>query len=219
MLVIEDEVPLANAVATGLRGEGYDVDVVHDGVDGLWAAQEGQFDAVLLDIMLPSMNGFQVCARLRASGVETPILMLTAKDGEYDEAEGLDTGADDYLVKPFSFVVLLARLRALIRRGPNRRPERLAVGDIELDPATRECWRAGEPVALTPREFAVLEALLIDARAVTKQELIDRVWGLEYEGSPNVAEVYVGYLRNKLDRPYGRDSIQTVRGVGYRIVP
>ena len=219
MLIIEDEVPLANAVATGLRGEGYAVDVVHDGLDGLWAAQEGQFDAILLDIMLPSMNGFQVCANLRSGGVETPILMLTAKDGEYDEAEGLDTGADDYLVKPFSFVVLLARLRALIRRGAIRRPERLATGDIELDPATRECWRAGTPVNLTPREFSVLEALLVDGRAVTKQELIDRVWGLEYEGSPNVAEVYVGYLRNKLDRPFGRESIQTVRGVGYRVVP
>ena len=219
VLVVEDEVNMAAAVAQGLRAEGYEVEVSHDGNDGLWRAQEGQFDAILLDIMLPGMNGYRVCDTLRKEGIWTPILMLTAKDGEYDEAEGLDTGADDYLTKPFSLVVLLARLRALIRRGSSVRPARLSVGELELDPATRECQRGSNSIQLTPREFTVLEALAMQPdRVVTKQELIDRVWGLDYFGPANIVEVYVGYLRKKVDRPFGTDSIQTVRGIGYRLV-
>ena len=219
LLVVEDEVNLATAVAQGLRAEGYDVEVSHDGEDGLWRAREGQFDAIVLDIMLPRMNGYVVCRTLRDENVWTPILMLTAKDGEYDEAEGLDTGADDYLSKPFSFVVLLARLRALIRRGTTIRPAVLSVGDLVLDPATRECRRGTADIHLTPREFALLEALASQPdRVFTKQELIDRVWGLDFFGPSNVLDVYVGYLRRKIDRPFGADTIQTVRGVGYRVV-
>ncbi len=219
VLVVEDEMNLADAVADGLRAEGYDVDVSYDGDDGLWRAREGQFDAILLDIMLPGMNGYRVCDTLRKEGISTPILMLTAKDGEYDEAEGLDTGADDYLTKPFSLVVLLARIRALIRRGNTVRPEKLIVGDLELDPATRECTRGSESIQLTRREFALLEALVARPNeVVAKQELIDRVWGLDYFGPANIVEVYVGYLRKKIDRPFGANSIQTVRGVGYRVM-
>jgi two-component system OmpR family response regulator len=219
VLVVEDEVNLAKAVADGLRAEGYDVELSHDGDDGLWRAREGQFDAILLDIMLPGMNGYRVCGTLRREGVWTPILMLTAKDGEYDEAEGLDTGADDYLTKLFSLVVLLARLRALIRRGTTVRPAQVAIGDLLIDPATRECFRGSESIDLTPREFAVLEALAAQPdRVVAKQELIDRVWGLDYFGPPNIVEVYIGYLRKKVDRPFSTNSIQTVRGVGYRVV-
>ncbi|MCP3995352.1 MAG: response regulator transcription factor [bacterium] len=219
VLVVEDEMNLADAVADGLRAEGYDVDVSYDGDDGLWRAREGQFDAILLDIMLPGMNGYRVCDTLRKEGISTPILMLTAKDGEYDEAEGLDTGADDYLTKPFSLVVLLARIRALIRRGNTVRPEKLIVGDLELDPATRECARGSESIQLTRREFALLEALVARPNeVVAKQELIDRVWGLDYFGPANIVEVYVGYLRKKIDRPFGANSIQTVRGVGYRVM-
>ena len=219
ILVVEDEVNLATAVAQGLGAEGYEVEVSHDGTDGLWRAREGQFDAILLDIMLPGLNGYRVCAKLREEGIWTPIMMLTAKDGEYDEAEGLDTGADDYLTKPFSLIVLLARLRALIRRGTTVRPAKLTVGDIELDPASHECRRGKEIIQLTPREFAVLETLAARAdEVVTKQQLIDRVWGLDYFGPPNIVEVYVGYLRKKIDRPFGTNSIQTVRGVGYRVV-
>ncbi len=219
MLVVEDEVNLATAVAHGLQAEGYDVEIAHDGDEGLWRAREGQFDAIVLDIMLPGMNGYRVCETLRQEDVWTPVLMLTAKDGEYDEAEGLDTGADDYLTKPFSFVVLLARLRALIRRGTTVRPASLTVGDLTLDPATRECRRGTTAIHLTPREFSLLEALVTAPdRVVTKQELIDRVWGLDFFGPSNVLEVYVGYVRKKVDRPFGTDSIQTIRGVGYRVV-
>lgn len=219
VLVVEDEVNLATAVAQGLRAEGYDVEVSHDGEDGLWRAREGQFDAIVLDIMLPGMNGYRVCGTLREEAIWTPILMLTAKDGEYDEAEGLDTGADDYLTKPFSLVVLLARLRALIRRGTAVRPALLSVGDLHLDPGMRECRRGSENIQLTPREFSVLEALIGQpGRVLTKQEPIDKVWGLDYFGPPNIVEVYVGYLRKKIDRPFGTNSIQTVRGVGYRVV-
>ncbi len=219
VLVVEDEVNLANAVAQGLQAEGYDVDVSHDGEDGLWRAREGRFDAIVLDIMLPSMNGYVVCDTLRREEIWTPILMLTAKDGEYDEAEGLDTGADDYLTKPFSLVVLLARLRAITRRGTTVKPAVVSVGDLRLDLTARECQRGDDCVRLTPREFAVLETLAGQpGRVVTKQQIIDRVWGLDYLGDPNIVEVYVGYLRNKIDRPFGAKSIETVRGVGYRIV-
>ncbi|MDJ0923371.1 MAG: response regulator transcription factor [Acidimicrobiia bacterium] len=218
VLIVEDEVNLASAVAQGLQAEGYDVEVSHDGEDGLWRARHGQFDAMILDIMLPKLNGYRLCAILREEQIWTPILMLTAKDGEYDEAEGLDTGADDYLTKPFSFVVLLARLRALARRSESIRPEILAVGDLCLDPSTRECRRGEEAIRLTPREFALLEALAADpGRVFTKQDLLDRVWGLDYFGPANIVEVYVGYLRKKVDRPFGTHSVQTVRGVGYRL--
>ena len=220
LLVVEDEVNLATAVAQGLRGEGYEVELAHDGEEGLWRAREGQFDAIVLDIMLPGMNGYRVCQTLREESIWTPILMLTAKDGEYDEAEGLDSGADDYLRKPFSFVVLLARLRALVRRGAAVRPALFSIGDLRLDLASRQCRRGETDIELTPREFALLEALAAEpGRAVTKQDLIDRVWGLDYFGAPNIVEVYIGYLRNKIDRPFARDTIKTVRGVGYRLVP
>jgi len=218
ILVVEDEVNLANAVAQGLQAEGYGVEVANDGEEGLWRAREGQFDAIVLDIMLPGVNGYVICRTLREEEIWTPILMLTAKDGEYDEAEGLDTGADDYLTKPFSFVVLLARLRAILRRAKTVRPAVIEVGDLTLDPATRECSRFDVAIHLTPREFALLEALVGEpGRVRTKQELIDSVWGLDYDGPPNIVEVYISYLRNKVDRPFGRTTIETVRGVGYRV--
>jgi two-component system, OmpR family, response regulator len=219
ILVVEDEQRLAGAIASGLQAEGFSVDVVHDGLDGLWRAREGQYSAVVLDILLPNMNGYEICATLRAEQIWTPILMLTAKDGEYDEAEALDTGADDFLSKPFSYIVLVARLRALLRRGAPARPAVLAVGDLELDPATRECRRAGQRVPLTPREFALLEALMRrPGEVIPKAQLLDRVWGMDFGGDPNVVEVYVGYLRRKIDEPFGQRSLQTVRGVGYRLV-
>lgn len=219
VLVVEDEEHLAEAVARGLSAEGFEPVVVHDGLDGLAQAREGSFDAIVLDILLPGMNGYQVCRTLRGDGIWTPILMLTAKDGEYDEAEALDTGADDFLSKPFSFVVLVARLRAITRRRAETRPEPLSVGDLHLDPATRECRRGDEAVTLSPREFSLLETLMRHAGdVVPKTDLLDQVWGSEFGGDPNVVEVYVGYLRKKVDRPFERHDIQTVRGVGYRLV-
>jgi len=219
VLVVDDEVHLAQSVSRGLRAEGFDVDVVYHGTDGLWRAREGGYGAIVLDILLPGMNGYQICRTLRAEGNWTPILMLTAKDGEYDEAEALDTGADDYLSKPFSFVVLVARLRALARRGSAPRPAVLAAGDLVLDPLTRECRRGDTGVALTAREMALLEALLRrPGEVVAKRELLREVWGDEFDGDTNVVEVYVGYLRRKIDQPFGRHSVQTVRGVGYRVV-
>ena len=218
ILVVEDEVNLATAVAQGLQAEGYGVEVANDGEEGLWRAREGQFDAIVLDIMLPGVNGYVICRTLREEEIWTPILMLTAKDGEYDEAEGLDTGADDYLTKPFSFVVLLARLRAILRRAKSVRPVVLTVGDLTLNPATHECTRGEVAVRLTPRESALLEALAGEpGRVRTKQELIDSVWGLDYDGPANIVEVYISYLRNKIDRPFGLETIETVRGVGYRV--
>ncbi len=217
ILVVEDEVNLAAAIEAGLTAEGYEVEVANDGDDGLWRAQEGQFDAIILDILLPGMNGYRVCATIREEGIHTPILMLTAKDGEYDEAEGLDTGADDYITKPFSFMVLLSRLRAVLRRSETVRPPILTVGDLTLDSSTKTCRRSSTDISLTRREFALLEALMTDPdRVVAKQELIDRVWGLDYFGNPNIVEVYVGYLRNKVDRPFGAHTIETIRGMGYR---
>ena len=209
---------LAEAVREGLTAEGYDVDVVHDGADGLWRAREGSYDAIVLDILLPGMNGYKVCETLRDEGVWTPILMLTAKDGEWDEAEALDTGADDFLSKPFSFVVLLARLRALFRRGAPPRPAVIEVGPLRLDPGTRRLERDGNAIKLTAREFALLEYLMRrDGNVASKAEILDHVWGMEFAGDPNVVEVYIGYLRRKLDRPFGRNDIRTVRGAGYRI--
>jgi len=218
LLLVEDEQRLAAALADGLAAEGFTVDSVGNGADGLWRAIEGQYAAIILDILLPDMNGYEVCAALRERKIWVPILMLTAKDGEYDEAEALDTGADDFLSKPFSYVVLVARLRALVRRGSAPRPAVLSVDDLELDPATRKCRRAGQDIALTAREFALLEALMRCAgEVVSKQRILDEVWGLEFSGAPNVVEVYVGYLRRKIDAPFGRSSLETLRGVGYRL--
>ena len=219
VLVVEDEVRLGQAVARGLQAEGFAVDLVHDGLEGLWRAREQAYAAVVLDILLPGMNGYEVCRTLRKEQVWTPILMLTAKSGEYDEAEALDTGADDFLSKPFSFVVLVARLRALIRRGGSPRPPVLTCGDLELDPATRACARGDVRIELTAREFHVLERLMRrPGEVVPKSQLLDDVWGHDFEGDPNVVEVYVGYLRKKVDAPFGRRSIVTVRGAGYRVV-
>jgi DNA-binding response OmpR family regulator len=216
--VVEDEVTLADALADGLRAEGYDVDAVNDGLEGLWRAREGSYDAIVLDILLPGMNGYRVCQTLRDEGVWTPILMLTAKDGEWDEAEALDTGADDFLSKPFSFVVLLARLRALFRRGAPPRPSVLARGPLTLDPGTRQVARDDISVLLTAREFALLEYLMRrDGNVASKTEILDHVWGMDFAGDPNVVEVYIGYLRRKLDEAHDTRLIHTVRGAGYRL--
>jgi two-component system OmpR family response regulator len=219
VLLVEDEVGLADAVTRGLAAEGFEVEAVHDGLEGLAIARERRHAAVILDIMLPGMNGYQVCRTLREEGVWTPILMLTAKDGEWDEAEALDTGADDFLSKPFSFVVLVARLRAILRRGAAPRPAVLEVGDLHLDPATREVDRAGTAIELTAREFALLEHLMRHAgEVVSKSALLEEVWGHDHDADPNVVEVYVGYLRKKVDAPFGRHSVVTIRGAGYRVV-
>ena len=219
ILLVEDEERLAAAIARGLVAEGFEVDVTHDGADGLWRAREGSYGAIILDILLPGMNGYQICRTLRTDGVWTPILMLTAKDGEYDEVEAFELGADDFLSKPFSFPVLVARLRSLVRRGDRARPDRLVIDDLELDPGSRSCARDGDRIDLTPREFALLEVLMRQAGdVVSKRELLDAVWGMDFDGDPNVVEVYIGYLRRKLDKPYGRATFETVRGAGYRLV-
>lgn len=216
ILVVEDEVVMADSLRNGLTAQGFAVDVAVDGAEGLWYADEVEYDAIILDLMLPKINGFQVCKQLRDRDDWTPILMLTAKDGHLDEAEGLDTGADDYLTKPFAFVVLLARLRSLLRRQGTTRPIALVAGDLRLDPATHVVHRGDEPVALTPREFAILEYLLRHAgTAVSKQRLLEHVWDFDFDGGPNIVEVYVGSLRKKIDAPYGRQAIVTVRGAGY----
>jgi two-component system OmpR family response regulator len=218
ILVVEDEERLAAGLRRGLEAEGFAVDVAADGIDGLWMAREQPHDAIVLDIMLPGVNGYRICRTLRDEGVWTPILMLTAKDGEWDEVEALDTGADDYLTKPFSHAVLVARLRALLRRGARERPAVLAAGDLRMDPASRRAWRGEQEVELTARELALLEFLLRHpSEVVSKREILDHVWGDDFEGDPNIVEVYVRHLRNKLDRPFGRAAIETVRGAGYRL--
>jgi two-component system OmpR family response regulator len=218
ILVVEDDKRLATTVKRGLEQEGYAVDVALNGVDGEWMATEQQYDAIVLDVMLPGLNGYRVCANLRESSNWTPILMLTAKRGEYDEAEALDTGADDFLSKPFSFVVLLARLRALLRRGRGERPAVVEVGDLRLDPAAHHCFRSETEIPLSPREFAVLEYLARrSGSAVSKRELLDHVWDFAFEGDDNIVEVYVRRLRKKVDEPFDRATIQTVRGAGYRM--
>jgi two-component system, OmpR family, response regulator len=220
VLVVEDEIHLARAIAQGLTDEGFDVELSHDGIDGLWRARERPYGAIVLDILLPGMNGYKVCRTLREEGVWTPILMLTAKRGTYDEAEALDTGADDFLSKPFSFMVLVARLRALARRGATPRPRELVAGDLALNPVHRTCRRGEVPIELTRREYALLEALLRHAgTGVTKTQLLREVWGEDFTGDDNVVEVYVGYLRRKIDLPFGRRSLQTLRAIsGYRLV-
>jgi len=214
VLLVEDEKRLAQTVKEGLIAEGFVVDIVSDGVSGLWAVTEYRYDVIVLDIMLPGMNGYDILKQMRQRKIWTPVLMLTAKDGEYDQADGLDLGADDYLVKPFSFVVLVAHLRALIRRGAPERPAVLSAGDLSLDPAERRVRLDGVPVAVTPREFALLEFLLRNrGQAVTKTAIIENVWDAHFDGDPNIVEVYIGYLRKKI----GRDTIETVRGAGYRL--
>lgn len=218
VLVVEDERVLADGLRRGLEAEGFAVDVAASGTDGLWLAQEQKYDVILLDIMLPGMNGYRVCEVLRAERIWTPILMLTAKDGDWDQIEALDTGADDYLTKPFSFEVLLARVRALVRRGAAERPTELRAGEVRLDPASRQVWRGQTPIDLTAREFAVLEYLMRHAGdVVSKAEILGNVWDFDFEGDPNIVEVYVRHLRNKLDRPFGRAGIETLRGAGYRL--
>ncbi|MFE9853947.1 response regulator transcription factor [Streptomyces sp. NPDC005780] len=214
LLIVEDEKRLAISLARGLTAEGFAVDVVHDGLEGLHRASDGAYDLVVLDIMLPGMNGYRVCAALRAAGHEVPILMLTAKDGEYDEAEGLDTGADDYLTKPFSYVVLVARVRALLRRRAGPGSPVVTVGSLRMDTAARRVHRGEEEIALTAKEFAVLEQLVLRAgQVVSKAEILEHVWDFAYDGDPNIVEVYISTLRRKL----GTASIRTMRGAGYRL--
>jgi DNA-binding response OmpR family regulator len=219
LLVVEDEKRLAAGLRKGLEAEGFAVDVVHNGTDGIWMARENPFDAIILDVMLPGANGYQVCRTLRSEGNWTPILMLTAKDGVWDQVEGLDTGADDYLTKPFSHAVLVARLRALRRRGTRARPTVLEAGALRLDPATHRVWLGGEEVELTRREFSILEYLLQHPDEVmSKRDILEHVWDFDFDGDPNIVEVYVRRLRIKLQRPGDGTVIETVRGAGYRLV-
>jgi len=220
ILVVEDEKRLARAIARGLEDRGFAVELAYDGATGLWMAREQDFDAIVLDIMLPALSGYEVCERLRAVGCWTPILMLTAKDGEFAEADGLDLGADDYLHKPFSYVVLVARLNALLRRGAPVRPAKLVVGDLVLDPGRRVVRRGEVPIELTRREYSLLEYLMRSAgQTRSKSEILDHVWGADFDREPNVVEVYVGYLRRKIDQPFGTATIDTVRGHGYLVRP
>lgn len=218
VLVVEDEVGLARALRRGLVADGFTVDLVHDGVDGLWAATEQPYDVIVLDLMLPALNGFQVLEQLRDREVWTPVLMLTATEGTVTQADALDIGADDYLTKPFEFVLLVARLRALVRRGGSTRRTVLRTGSLVMDPARRRVMRGEVDISLTPREFAVLEYLLRNSGdVVSKSQIMQNVWDENFDGDANIVEVYIRYLRKKVDLPFGRRSIQTVRGVGYRI--
>jgi two-component system OmpR family response regulator len=218
VLVVEDETRLAEGLRRGFEAEGFAVDVAATGTDGLWRARENEYAVIVLDIMLPGLSGYRVCETLRAEKNWTPILMLTAKDGEWDQVEALDTGADDYLTKPFSYAVLLARVRALLRRRGGDRPSVLEAGDVRLDPASREVWRGEVPIEVTAREFAVLEFLIRrKGEVVSKREVLDGVWDSDFEGDSNIVEVYVRHLRNKLDRPFDRAAIETLRGAGYRL--
>jgi two-component system, OmpR family, response regulator len=220
VLVIDDENRLVEVMKRGLQREGFVVDTASDGESGLWLAKENEYDAIVLDIMLPKRNGYQVCSAIREAGVWTPILMLTAKHGEHDHAEALDTGADDFLTKPFSYVVLIAHLRALIRRTTRERPVVLAAGDLRLDPTRHRCWRGEVEITLTPRQFALLEFFMTRVgEVVSKTEILEHVWEDSYDTDANIVEVYVGYLRKKIDVPFQRLSIQTLRLVGYRLDP
>ncbi|MDT7573184.1 MAG: two-component system, OmpR family, response regulator [Actinomycetota bacterium] len=218
VLIVEDDVKLASLIRRGLRDDGMAADVAIKGEDALWMAGATAYDAVVLDVMLPGLDGFEVCTRLRRDGVWSPVLMLTARDAVEDRVRGLDTGADDYLTKPFSMAELSARLRALARRGPVERPSVLEVGDLRLDPASKRVWRDGADVALSPKEFALLETFMRrPGQVLDRFQLLEHAWDYEYENRSNVVDVYVRYLREKVDRPFGVDSIETVRGVGYRL--
>jgi two-component system, OmpR family, response regulator len=218
VLIVEDEERLASTLSIGLRAEGFLVVHAANGVDGLWQAAENDYDVVVLDIMLPGLNGYEVLRRLRERNVWTPVLMLTAKDGDYDQTDAFDLGADDYLTKPFSFIVLVARLRALVRRGAPQRPAVLTAGTLTLDPARRVVERGAKPIRLTPREYGLLEFLMRHKdTVVTKTAILQNVWDAHYTGPDNVVEVYVGYVRRKIDIPFGTNTIETVRGVGYRL--
>lgn len=218
LLLIEDDRKIASAIKRGLEGEGFTVETAFDGTEGLWQATEGRFDALIVDLMLPGTNGFKICRTLRESGNWTPILVLTAKDGEYDQTEALDTGADDYLTKPFSFPILVARLRALVRRTAGTSPAPLAAGDLRIDPGQRRVWRGETEITLTARQFDVLEFLLRRAgQVMTKKAILEGVWEYDFDGDPNIVEVYVRRLRTRIDEPFDRHAIETVRGAGYRL--
>lgn len=218
LLVVEDDKRIATTLKRGLEVEGFVVDVALDGLDGLWLATEGTYDLILLDLMLPGRNGFQVCADLREQNDWTPILILTAKDGELDEAEALDTGADDYLMKPFAFAVLLARIRALLRRTSDSAVATLEVGDLRLDPRSRRVFRGEHEISLTARQYDVLEFLVRHAgQVLSKSEILAGVWSYDFEGDPNIVEVYIRRLRQRIDEPFDRSTITTIRGAGYRL--
>jgi two-component system OmpR family response regulator len=218
VLVVEDEVKMAALVRRGLTEDGQSADVVQNGEDALAAAGATAYDAMVLDVMLPGIDGFEVCRRLRRKGIWTPVLMLTARDSVEDRIAGLDTGADDYLIKPFSFAELLARLRALVRRGPVERPAVLEVGPLRLDPATHQAWRGQTEIHLSAKEFALLEIFMRrPGQVLSRFDLLEHAWDYAYENRSNVIDVYVRYLRDKVDRPFGRSSIETVRGAGYRL--
>jgi two-component system OmpR family response regulator len=218
LLVVEDEPKLAALLRRGLIEEGHAADVAGSGEDALWRARSTEYDAIVLDLMLPGIDGLEVCRQLRADGIWSPVLMLTARDGLGDRIGGLDAGADDYLTKPFAFAELVARLRALARRGAPERPSVLTVGDLELDPATRGVRRGADEIELSPKEFALLETFMRrPGRVLSRFELLEHAWDYEYENRSNVVDVYVRYLREKIDRPFGRVSLETVRGVGYRL--
>ena len=220
VLLVEDEQLLAKSLRAGLSREGFVVDVVHDGITGLWAATENSYDVIILDILLPGLNGYKVLEKLRDRKIWIPVMMLTAKDGDYDQTDAFDLGADDYLTKPFRLVVLVARLRALVRRGAPERPAVLSVGSLTLDPARRDVRRDGTPIELTAREYGLLLYLMRHPGDVlTKAQILDNVWDSAYEGGENVVEVYVGYLRRKIDLPFGLTTLTTVRGMGYRLEP
>jgi two-component system OmpR family response regulator len=218
ILVVEDETRMAALLKRGLEEEGHTVDVATTGTDGLYQAAEYDYDAVVLDAMLPELDGFEVCRQMRAAGRWAPVLMLTARDAVSDRVRGLDAGADDYLVKPFAFAELSARLRALMRRGAAERPAVLTVGDLTLDPAARTVTRGDEPIDLTAKEFALLELLMRNAgQVLTRSRILDHVWDFAYDATSNVVDQYVAYLRRKIDKPFGRDDLETVRGTGYRL--
>lgn len=218
ILVVEDEIKMAGLLKRGLEEEGYAVDTASNGNDAVWLGTENPYDAIVLDLMLPDIYGFEVCRKLRQAQRWAPVIMLTARDAVTDRVQGLDVGADDYLTKPFSFAELLARLRALMRRGQNERPALLTVGDLEMDPAGRRVSRAGEPVDLSAKEFSLLEFFMRHPDEVlSRTRILEHVWDFAYEGDSNVVDVYVRYLREKIDRPFGRESLTTVRGAGYRL--
>ena len=218
VLLIEDDKKIAAAVKRGLEGDGFTVEVAFDGTDGLWMASEASFDALIVDLMLPGTNGFVICRELRTRQIWTPILVLTAKDGELDEVEALDTGADDYLTKPFSYPVLVSRLRALLRRTAGQNPIDMRIGDLRIDPRSRRVWREDIEIGLTSRQFEVLEFLMRrSGQVLSKSEILAGVWESEFAGDPNIVEVYIGRLRARIDQPFGRHTIDTVRGAGYRL--